>query len=274
MQRKTESEIRLYRNRLRTKALMLELGRRTASPTPQKFACWFDKTIKERRPHLNVDTSESNRWRPSFNGKSALQSSQLELLQELFSDAVEFYQNGPSGMWIALWGDIEVLKPLCKTHLEDDAHYTQDEKINWSNHPNQTLSLKESINKFIEIADFEIHLNDGIALEFLSEAIALHRLQAHAAINNYSTTNNIELYRTIFRLINNTTISRNLTELGILNEIKEETALLEIRPLTKIPTYWEKAGFLRRPSAEQAKVYSLNPIEWWFNEGIQFSEGV
>ncbi|HHH9367216.1 hypothetical protein ACM8AQ_23015 [Pseudomonas aeruginosa] len=268
MQRKAESEIRLYRNRLRTKALMLELGRRTASPTPQKFACWFDKTIKERRPHLHVDTAESNRWRPSFNGKSALQSSQLELLQELFSDAIEFYHNGPSGMWIALWGDIEALKPLCKTHLEDDAHYIQDEKIDWSDHPNQTMSLKESIKNFIEIANYEIYLNDEIALGFLSEAIALHRLQTHAATNNFSTTNNTELYKVIFRLINCTTISDSLVGLGILSETKEETEQLETMHLTQIETYWEKVGFLRRPSAEQAKVYSLNPIEWWFNEGV------
>lgn len=121
-----EKETRLYRGRLKTKALVHELAQRVNASSPDIFALWFDQKMRDKGLDRRANTAESNRWNVSFKGRAALQAEQLELLQELFTDASDFHQKGPSLLWAALWGEIDSLWPLCKTRIDIDAHYKDE----------------------------------------------------------------------------------------------------------------------------------------------------
>lgn len=263
-----DKETRLYRGRLKTKALVHELAQRVNASSPDIFALWFDQKMRDKGLDRRANTAESNRWNVSFKGRAALQAEQLELLQELFTDARDFHQKGPSWLWTALWGEIDSLWPLCKTRIDIDAHYKDE--IAWekeSRHNYSNLDLNESL----KVLNHEIQIlvqvgDDDIPIGYLTEAIAIYRLYTHTHKTLNPNSNSTEAYRNIFLCLQRTKIGAKLSKLGILDFVSEEIAGLEVSNILSSIDYCESIGFNRVPSKEEARAYADNPLEWWLSE--------
>lgn len=265
-----DKETRLCRGRIKTKALVHELALRVNASSPDMFALWFDQMMRDKGLDRRANTAESNRWNVSFKGRAALQAEQLELLQELFTDASDFHQKGPSWLWTALWGEIDSLWPLCKTRIDIDAHY-KDESV-WEKeffHNYSKLDLSESLKLFNHEIQILVQIgDDDTPIGYLTEAIALYRLYTHTQKKLNPISNNTEAYRNIFLCLQRTKIGTKLLKLGILDFVAEEIAKLEVSNILSNIDYCESIGFNRMPSKEEARAYADNPLEWWLNESI------
>lgn len=263
-----EKGIRLYRNRLRTKALMYELSSRAAMPFSDTFASWFDQEMMRKGLHKRANTAESNRWIGSFKGRTALQREQLDLLQELFNDAHDFYSKGPSSLWIAMWGDISKLWPLCKTRTERLAHFKTDDYWEYERfHEDSGLDICEALRFFegeIMLAT-ETNYHD-LPIGYLVEAIALYRLHSHTSQILTLNIDGVGAYRSIYQCLFNAEIMIALMKLDILDDIKEETILMEANKIMTNKSYCEAIGFIYPPSKETAMEYAKNPLAMRPNE--------
>jgi len=263
-----DKETRLYQGRLKTKALVHELAIRVNASSPDMFALWFDQKMRDKGLDRRANTAESNRWNVSFKGLAALQTEQLELLQELFTDASDFHQKGPSWLWSALWGEIDSLWPLCKTRIDTDAHY-KDERV-WEKelrHNHSSLGLSEALKVFNHEVQILVQIgDDDTPIGYLTEAIALYRLYTHTYKTLNPNSNNTEAYRNIFLCLQRTEIRTKLLKLGVLDCVTEEIVGLEVSNILSNIDYCECIGFNRMPSKEEARTYANNPLERWLNE--------
>jgi hypothetical protein len=263
-----DKETRLYRGRLKTKALVHELALRVNASSPDMFALWFDQKMRDKGLDRRANTAESNRWNVSFKGRAALQAEQLELLQELFTDASDFHQKGPSCLWTALWGEIDSLWPLCKTRIDTDAHYKNESA--WEKefrHNYSNLDLGESLKLFNHEIQILVQVgDDDTPIGYLTEAIALYRIYTHTQKALNPNPNSTEAYKNIFLCLQRTKIGAKLLNLGILDFVTEEIAEMEVSNILSSIDYCNSIGFNRMPSKEEARVYADNPLEWWLNE--------
>lgn len=264
----SEKEIRLYRNRLRTKALMHELSLRVSMPFSDTFAYWFDQEMMSKGLYKRANTAESNRWVRSFKGRTALQKEQLDLLQELFSDAQDFYYKGPSNLWTALWGDVDELWPLCKTRIDTMAHFKsyKDRECALLQEDSE-LDICEALRLFegeIMLAT-ETNYHD-LPIGYLIEAIALYRLHSHASQILTLNTDGVGTYRSVFQCLFNATIKIELSKLDILDDIKREMARMEENKIQTSKKYCLAIGIAYPPSKEAARKYANNPLAMHPNE--------
>lgn len=264
-----EKEIRLYRNRLRTKALMYELSLRESMPFSDTFAHWFDQEMMNKGLHKRANTAESNRWVRSFKGKTALQKEQLDLLQELFSDAQEYYYKGPSNLWTALWGEVDELWKLCKTRADTMAHFKPYKDHELANlQEDSTLDICEALRLFegeIMLAT-ETHYHD-LPIGYLIEAIALYRIHNHASKILTLNTDGIGAYRSVYQCLFNATIKLDLLKLDILDDVKNEIMQTEEDKIRNNKKYCIAIGFAYPPSREAIEQYTNNPLAIYPNEG-------
>ncbi|CAI8840504.1 putative AGPT-Pplase3 domain-containing protein [Pseudomonas sp. IT-P74] len=258
----SDKETRLFRNRLRTKALLNELSLRVGMPFADTFAKWFDQEMITKGLYNRANTAESNRWAGSFKGRTALQNEQLDLLHELFSDAQDLYHNGPSNLWEALWGEPDQLWKLCKTRVDANAHFMDDKSWNeaLSKHDNQ-YDICEALRVF----EGEIMLateTDFHDLPFgcFIEAVALYRLHTHAISLFKINSDGIGAYRSLFQCISNGDIKIRLLLLGVYLDIKKELIRMETIKLQSYPDYCEKAGLRYPPSDDAARKYASDPL--------------
>lgn len=241
---------------------MYELSSRVTMPFPDTFASWFDQEMTKKGLYKRANTAESNRWVPSFKGRTALQREQLDLLQELFSDAHDFYSRGPSNLWIAMWGDLHLLWPLCKTRAEIMAHFKTEDYWKYERpHKESETDICEALRLFegeIMLAT-ETNYHD-LPIGYLVEAIALYRLHSHTSELLTLATNGIGAYRTIYQCLFNAEIAATLLRLDILENIKNELTTMEIRKIQSNKLYCEALGFIYPPSEEAAMKYARDPL--------------
>ncbi len=254
--------MRVFRNRLRTKTLLNELSLRVTLPFADTFASWFDQEMIKKGLYNRANTAESNRWTGSFKGTTALQNEQLDLLNELFSDAIELFHKGPSNIWQALWGEPDQLWKLCKTRINIDAHFKKDNSCNDECFDqNNEYDICEALRIFegeVMLA-MESNFHD-LPFGYLIEALALYRLHTHAISCFKINSDGIGAYRSLFQCISNSDIKLRLIILGILDDLKEELIRMETIKLQSYPDYCEKAGLRYPPSDDTARKYASDPL--------------
>lgn len=258
----SEKQTRVFRNRLRTKALVNELSLRVTLPFADTFARWFDQEMVKKGLYNRANTAESNRWTGSFKGRTALQNEQLALLQELFSDAQDLFHKGPSNIWHALWGETDQLWELCKTRINADAHFTDDKS---SNDELYDQNNQYDICEALRIFEGEVMLATEsnfheLPFGYFIEAIALYRLHTHAIRLFKINSDGIGAYRSLFQCISNSDIKLRLILLGILDDLKDEIIRMETIKLQSYPDYCEKAGLRYPPSDDAARKYASDPL--------------
>jgi hypothetical protein len=105
----THNTRELHKNQIRSTALMHELMHRTGSSNPHQFASWYDQMTHSH-------TQDSGKWRANFTGSRPLSKNQLDALGQIFPDVHSCHQNGPSGIWRALWGGAADLITCVRSH--------------------------------------------------------------------------------------------------------------------------------------------------------------
>lgn len=258
----SDKQTRLFRNRLRTKALLNELSLRVRMPFPDTFAKWFDQEMITKGLYNRANTAESNRWVGSFKGHIALQNEQLDLLHELFSDAQDLYHNGPSNLWDVLWGEPDQLWKSCKTRVDANAHFMNDKSWNealskYGNQYDICEALRVFEGEIILATETDYH---DLPFGYFIEALALYRLHTHAISLFKINSDGIGAYRSLFQCISNGDIKIRLLLLGIFLDIRDELIRMEIIKLQSYPDYCEKAGLRYPPSDDAARKYASDPL--------------
>lgn len=241
---------------------MWELSHRAAQPWPDLFANWFDQQMMSKGLHNRANTAENNRWIASFKGRTALQAEQLDLLQELFGDAHDFYYKGPSNLWIALWGEPDELWSLCKTKLNTDAHFLEDS--DWKeiiSSKNNELDICEALRIFEGEVMLATESNfQDLPFGYFVEAIALYRLHSYASKIFKLNSDGIGAYRSLFQCALNADTKITLFFLGIFSDIKEELISMEIEKIKANKNYCINTGLSYPPSEDAARKYAMDPL--------------
>ncbi|MGP5366959.1 hypothetical protein ACTXN4_05740 [Pseudomonas helleri] len=258
----SEKQTRVFRSRLRTKALVNELSLRVTLPFADTFARWFDQEMIKKGLYNRANTAENNRWTGSFKGTTALQNEQLDLLNELFSDATELFHKGPSNIWQALWGEPDQLWKLCKTRMNIDTHLKKhnscnDEFLDQNNEYDICEALRIFEGEVMLATESNFH---DLPFGYLIEALALYRLHTHAISLFKIKSDGIGAYRSLFQCISNSDIKLRLILLGIVDDLKDELIRMEIIKLQSYPDYCEKAGLRYPPSDDTARKYASDPL--------------
>ena len=235
---------------------------RVTLPFADTFAQWFDQEMFTKGLYNRANTTESNRWTGSFKGRTALQNEQLDLLQELFSDAQDLYYKGPSNLWSALWGEPDQLWKLCKTRINTDAHFMDDKSCNdevfdQNNQYDICEALRIFEGEIMLATESNFH---ELPFGYLIEAIALYRLHTHAIRLFKINSDGIGAYRSLFQCLSNTDIKLRLMLLGIFDDIKDEVIRMETIKLRSYPDYCERAGLRYPPSDDAARQYASDPL--------------
>lgn len=99
----------LRKDQIRSVALMHELMHRTGSENPHQFAGWYDRITHSH-------TQDSGKWRANFAGSRPLSKRLLSKLAQIYPDAYDYHENGPEGLWRALWGEAADLIACARSH--------------------------------------------------------------------------------------------------------------------------------------------------------------
>jgi hypothetical protein len=194
--------------KLRTRALLSTLIRKTECTNPNQFGDWVNRESE----NLGwPDTQTSNKWYHLLKGK--LKKPPLDvvsMLCQLFPDAEELYHDGPANLWRALWGDASdptVLWPLCRTRFSNMGPWNNDET--WRELEAEHLDERtfgETLRAFEgELLWAEVY-KEPLTLRHLTEAIALYRL--HHTINRLavSDVDGSGAYRCVWRCLGDSDI--------------------------------------------------------------------
>lgn len=199
------------RDRIRTVATMHDLlFRTTCANNIDQFARWFDQTMSERHPLIEWGTQRSRKWRRNYAGDASLTRESLDFLDELFPDAryytvtetsikrisvtaayprpaqpqdkrtreqplsaPELFAQGPSNLWIALWGHENALDRLWELYPPDSQYDGA-----WG-----TAADFEDVVTDLEMCLYS-NYDSGLALTTtdLGRALVIYRLQeAHSS---------------------------------------------------------------------------------------------
>ncbi|MEX3629296.1 MAG: hypothetical protein VB138_07205 [Burkholderia sp.] len=212
MGRRKCSDDERFQGRIRTVALMNELGSRAGTQNPEQFARWFDTQMARRYPR-GWDTAGSSKWRKNFNGHTALTADYLTHLGVLFPDAEQLYRSGPERLWSALW--------------EESGDFGENGCGLWSIYPQ--LGGSHSSDCWGQhhgydgvLVDFEMHmLNDSrgvplsktTPLELLGRSIVLYRL--YCRLSQVAQMDGVGAYLCVHLALRKA--EQDLRELGIFD---------------------------------------------------------
>jgi hypothetical protein len=265
--------------KLRTRALIATLIRKTECTNPNQFGDWVNR---ESEKLGWPDTQTSNKWYQLLKGR--LKKPPLDvvsMLCKLFPDAEELYHDGPANLWRALWGDASdptVLWPLCRTRFCDAGPW--HDEMTWRDIEADFLN-ERTFGETLRVFEGELLwaqvYKEPLTLRHLTEAIALYRL--HRTINRLavSEVNGVGAYRCIWHCLNDLEIWSELNsyrcpkskrrapqssldddEPSAFGLIRDELVEMEIHRLTTERTYLASVGIQRH----QIMLYADDPLPW------------
>ena len=196
----------LHRNQIRSTALMHELMCRTGSSNPHQFAGWYDQMTHSH-------TQDSGKWRANFAGARPLSQKQLDALGQIFADTHSYYQNGPSGVWRALWGETADLIACVRSHPKSS--------------PQMPFVASERAVQLSILAAAE----DEILFDDFVRAIALYRLRKEtepfARIDGIGLNLTGTVWQDIQSCLKESKVIAELGRLGLTRLVTEELEQLE-----------------------------------------------
>lgn len=214
---------------LRTVALMHELARRVGARNHYAFAGWYDETVC-----CSSATQAMNKWRPYFNGTMALSSSRGGLLDELatvFHDAESFYENGPSDLWRAMWGDPTepgLLWSLCRTRYDNAGPWIDDQE--WARtefRDREERSFDKAMLEFEGELLLACAYAEPLTMRHLSEAIAFYRLHRALSALTCAKSSGDGAYRSVRLCLESPSVAFELKQLGVFQELLDQMIFLE-----------------------------------------------
>lgn len=236
MARPKRTDIETLRSRMRTVALMNELAQRVGAANPNQFARWFDE-------QAGASTEESGKWRHNFNGNRPLSAQQLNWLSQLpeAPDARARYQEGPAGLWRAMWCPPAELWHACRTRqagstIALDApswlQNTGDEA-----NEGQDRCLDEMLREFEGELLLAEAYGEPLRLSHLTEAISLYRLHQHISSIARTSLDGSGAYRCVRMCTDNSAVHGELDRLGVYELVVSELAATESAHLAESPAY-------------------------------------
>jgi len=186
---------------------MHELMHRSGSTNPHQFAGWYDQIT-------HGHTQDSGKWRANFAGSRPLSNKQLDALAQIFADTHSYYQNGPYGLWRAIWGEATDLIACVRSHPKSS--------------PQMPFAVSERAVQLsiLAAAEDEISFNDFV------RAIALYRLRKETEpfcrVDGIGLNQTGTVWRNIQMCLNENKVNTELDRLGLRRVITEELEQLEI----------------------------------------------
>lgn len=138
---------------VRSVALLNHLASRFGADSHYQFAAIYDESMPDA-----ASSQASGKWRPYFVGERPLPFKLLALLETAFPGAIEFYRQGPKGLWQAMWGPADCLRLPISNELSEFGSFDQ--------------ALAEFEGELLLAEQYRAPL----CLEHLSKAVALYRL--------------------------------------------------------------------------------------------------
>ncbi|MCU7936053.1 MAG: hypothetical protein KZQ99_14415 [Candidatus Thiodiazotropha sp. (ex Dulcina madagascariensis)] len=186
---------------IRTVSVMNQLAIKIGANNPNHFSRIFDEVTGE-------DTQSSGLWRQNFSGKRPLSDKQLDRLLCIETQVNELHTEGPSKLWVAMWGDVSELISILRGY-----------KKNISQMPLHTITKQV----FLSIRDS----NDGKkTLKDMVWAICLYRLtidtQPSASVDGFHFTQASCAWALVETCMSDKLVMKELDALGISLRIKKE----------------------------------------------------
>lgn len=227
MGRPSKGHLEAQRDRLRTLALVRELSFVEDVANPNQFA----ELVAVRTGTFQ----DAAKWRANFKGERCISPQQLQLLTKLDRNVVRQWEDGPWGLWRALWGD----------PLRDD--FQSRIRIRWSDDEPSLPDNQESAEVPFGWLEERTHADCLAALErvvgtanancqdvlgrYLVEAVLLYRLDAAMSSLAFVASDCYQPYRCIRLCLANPGVRCTLISLGIEREVYLEVASLEYQRL-------------------------------------------
>lgn len=160
---------------IRTTVLMHQMACRIGTPDHQQFASAYDVAFPDM-----CSTLASRKWRAYFEGEKGKRPLKPELLENfcaLWAEAGQLYRDGPSDLWLAMWGDERKLWRLCRTRCVangpdyDDHLWRAIESVF-----TERTTFGEALREFEGSVLMAEAYNHSLSIRYLTEAIAFYRL--------------------------------------------------------------------------------------------------
>lgn len=255
---------------------MHELMRRTGSANPNQFAQWFDdataswtcEELQEHGPDEKIKqvtaTKDQKKWYRIARGQQALSERALGQLSRLFSDARQYFAEGPDQLWEALWGPVHRLWDVCACIASDTPFVPNSDSDDGATVIVATcagpdLKLDETLYNFERgLLQWEDHPHDReFRLFDLSNSIAFYRL--HQAVNALAQTDGVGAYRCVRmcmdarELWDQFVAFNTFSSFCVFEAINSELTEIEIRRLKNEPSYRKSVGIDLDDIEEYAK---------------------
>ncbi|MCC8393490.1 hypothetical protein LJ656_12895 [Paraburkholderia sp. MMS20-SJTR3] len=197
MARHARSDSEKRQGGMRAAALLHVLAARMGAKNPHQFAARFDDNV-------GMLTQQSGKWRLNFGGVKPLSTQQRKLLARLDADTDALHENGPAGLWKAMWGRVAELQLMLSGELQES----------------RTLDMV--------LAEFEADLllaeydHASLTLEQLVKAIALYRLHQELEAIVPLGLDGDGICRCLRLCLDNDQVQRELFHLGVLQAVNAE----------------------------------------------------
>jgi hypothetical protein len=234
---------------MRAVALLRWLARRVGAGNPHQFAGWFDQ-------RTGMDTQASGKWRLNFSGGRPLSAQQLQLLSRLDGDVVGLHSNGPADLWLALWGDVRVLWPLCRSRfcgvgpMLDDRTWSAVES-EFDDEKTYGAALRNFEGELLIAYAYR----EPLTLRHLTEAVAFYRLHQYLNSIAPSDVDGVGSYRCVHMCMEDAAVRSELDQLGICGLLVSHVVDLELGRMEREPSYRaavavdDVAAYARNPRA-------------------------
>ncbi|MBK6612611.1 hypothetical protein [Ottowia sp.] len=177
---------------------------------------------------------DPGKWRANFNGVRPFSAQQLQLLRKLDATVSVRWTEGPSGLWIALWGDAlaDQLWRHCRIRFSNDGPGVPDGE--WI-YRQATFFRERFLQEAVRELEGELLLAEAygepLSVRYLSEAIMVYRLcQAVDALAK-TCPDAVGPYRCVHLCLGNAGIQGFTQKLGVHEMIEDEVVGLEVSRL-------------------------------------------
>jgi len=256
--------------KIRTRTMLKMLMQSLECQNVNQFGAWVNRH-SERLGWS--DTQSSKKWYQLIDGKLKRSPvGPIRMLDQLFGlyqlsrRAEKYYRDGPSDLWLALWGDARdssILWKLCRTRIERLGQWTDDYR--WrciEAKSTKEKTFRQTLFAFEADLLFATEHEETLTLRHLTEAIALYRL--HRALNRLavSDVDGVGAYRSVVYCLATDEISSELESYGAYDLVRNELEALEYDRLTTEESYFASVGIERHAVRE----YARNPLQFIDNE--------
>ncbi|MES9813170.1 MAG: hypothetical protein ABW159_09890 [Candidatus Thiodiazotropha sp.] len=250
MDKKAVTSMERQRSCTRTISLMNMLSSSIGAKSVNNFAKLFDEAFSrfEGEEGLKgVDTESSRFWYPFFYGERPITDKQLDRLLCMDDQVKTLFSEGPSKLWVAMWGDVSELIAIIRDYNKSLSH----------------MPL-HFITKQVSRAIRDIDKGNRMLVDFVW-SISFYRLinevqpEALVDVENYPATQASCAWNLIDMCMNDDLVESELDALGIRIQVIDELSKHELERMRRMPVQRRLAdvslvpGFYTDFSVEEAE---------------------